>query len=84
VRGGITANDAEDADRILDALRDQRLPLCPRPSSEADTPPSLPSEPAGSAATTNVPPPVGTSASATSTRTATSSAEPEVNCRRAD
>jgi protein phosphatase len=83
VRDGITANDAEDADRILDALRDQRLPLCPKPSSGADTPPSLPSDPA-SAATTDVPPPVGTSASATSTRTATSSAEPEVNCRRAD
>jgi serine/threonine protein phosphatase PrpC len=28
VRGGITADDAADADRILAALRDQRLPLC--------------------------------------------------------
>jgi protein phosphatase len=29
VRGGITASDSADANRILDALRDQRLPLCP-------------------------------------------------------
>jgi protein phosphatase len=29
VRGGITANDSADANRILDALRDQRLPPCP-------------------------------------------------------
>jgi protein phosphatase len=84
VRGGITANDAADADRILAALRAQRLPLCPRTSSEAGTPPSLPSDPAGSTPTTGVPIPGGTSASATSTRTATTSAEPEVNCRRAD
>ena len=30
VRGGITADDAADADRILDALRDQRLPRLPQ------------------------------------------------------
>ena len=29
VRGGITADDEADAARILDALRDQRLPVCP-------------------------------------------------------
>jgi protein phosphatase len=29
VTRGITADDAADADRILDALREQRLPLCP-------------------------------------------------------
>ena len=28
VRGGITADDAQDADRILEALRDDRLPVC--------------------------------------------------------
>ena len=28
VRGGITATDAADADRIIDNLREQRLPLC--------------------------------------------------------
>ena len=39
VRGGITADDAQDADRILDALRDQRLPVCPqRPRPPAAVP----------------------------------------------
>ena len=28
VRGGITADDAQDADRILEALREERLPVC--------------------------------------------------------
>src|SRR3954464_12154517 len=44
-RGGITATDADDADRILAALRAQRLPLCrttsapqPAPSSSAAAP----------------------------------------------
>jgi protein phosphatase len=48
VRGGIPANNAADADRILTALRDQRLPLCtisansttPTPTSPAATSPA--------------------------------------------
>jgi PPM family protein phosphatase len=36
VRGGITADDSADAERILDALRDQRLPLCRDGSGKAD------------------------------------------------
>jgi protein phosphatase len=91
VRGGITASDGQDADRILAALREQRLPLCPpTPSAPAagtgattTTSPSLPSDPAGVPATTDGPTQVSTSAS-TSAGTTASSSEPEVNCRRAD
>ena len=90
-RGGITANDAQDADRILDALREQRLPLCrstpSTPSSgtgATTTPPSLPSDPAGVPAATDGPTQVGTTASTTSTPTTASSSESGVNCRRAD
>jgi protein phosphatase len=90
-RGGITANDAQDADRILDALREQRLPLCrstpSTPSSGTGvttTPPSLPSDPAGAPAATDGPTQVGTTASTTSTRTTASSSESGVNCRSAD
>jgi protein phosphatase len=81
VRGGITADDSSDADRILDALRDQRLPECRTPSSAATTTPARPS---GTAATP--PSPAGTTtATATTTATRTSEApEPGVDCRRGD
>jgi serine/threonine protein phosphatase PrpC len=37
VRGGITADDPAHADRILEALNDQRLPVCPAtPEAPAD------------------------------------------------
>ena len=88
VRDGITADDAQDADRILDALREQRLPVCPTkssvPPSGASGATTSPSLPAGTPAATESPAPVGTSASTTSARTTSSSPEPEVNCRRAD
>jgi protein phosphatase len=88
VRGGITANDAQDADRILDALRDQRLPLCKSssaPTSGAGAATTTPSDPAGPPPTSAAPTQAGTgtSATATSGRT-TSSSESEENCRRAD
>jgi PPM family protein phosphatase len=35
VQGGITADDAADADRIVSALRDQRLPACRTAEEEA-------------------------------------------------
>jgi hypothetical protein len=88
-RGGITAVDGQDADRILDALREQRLPLCsttpaaPSPSAAVPTPPALPSDPAAAPAPSVAPTEPGTSASTTATRT-TSSSEPGENCRRAD
>jgi serine/threonine protein phosphatase PrpC len=88
VRDGITADDAQDADRILAALREQRLPVCPPkssvPASGAGGATTSPPLPAGTPAATESPAPVGTSASTTSARTTSSSPEPEVNCRRAD
>jgi PPM family protein phosphatase len=93
VRDGIAATSAADADRILDALRDQRLPVCRSGSSEPattssapaapTTSPALPSDPA---ATPPGPPEAGsttTSATETSDRTASSSSDPE-DCREAD
>ncbi|GAA3178112.1 protein phosphatase 2C domain-containing protein [Blastococcus jejuensis] len=64
VRGGITADDADDAARILAALRDQRLPLCPSAtggkSAEDETTTTSPSRP-------TVPPSSGTAAGPTTT-----------------
>jgi serine/threonine protein phosphatase PrpC len=83
VRGGITADDADDADRILAALRQQRLPLCrttgstqPSPSTPAAPTPEIPGAPLPTEA------PAGDSSPATtsSTRTTTSSV-PGENCR---
>jgi serine/threonine protein phosphatase PrpC len=89
VRGGITADGAQDADRILAALRDQRLPLCRTAStppstgtSVATSSPALPSDPAAPATSTAAPIPGDTTAT-TSART-TASSEPGVDCRRAD
>jgi PPM family protein phosphatase len=86
VRGGITADDADDADRILAALRQQRLPLCrttgsiqPSPSTSAAPTPEVPGAPLPTE------PPAGEAGSATtsSTRT-TASSEPGENCREGD
>ncbi|CAA9227408.1 MAG: Serine/threonine phosphatase PPP [uncultured Blastococcus sp.] len=59
VNGGITADDRSDADRILSALRDQRLPVCasaaaatPSPTPTPTPAPAVPPVPPG------VPPPV--------------------------
>jgi protein phosphatase len=91
VRSGITATGAQDADRILAALRDQRLPLCrttpAAPSSgtgAASSTPPLPSAPTGAPAPTAGPTTVGVSPSTTSARTTDSSSEPGVNCREPD
>jgi len=88
VRGGITANDSSDAARILDALREQRLPVCPSSSPPSSSPPATPSVPAdpGSATAPTLPTvPTTTSASRSSTSTRTSaSREPGVDCREAD
>jgi protein phosphatase len=99
VRGGIPATDASDADRILDNLRHQRLPLCPRAQDKADrttsstaapttTPTGAPDTSAGGTATN----PTETSGSGpgpTGTPTSTSATrsttppEPGVDCREA-
>jgi PPM family protein phosphatase len=91
VRAGITATDSADADRILAALRGQRLPLCrttsAAPSSgtgAATSTPALPSDTAGAPATAAGPTAGDTSPSTTAARTTDSSSEPGVNCRRPD
>jgi PPM family protein phosphatase len=62
VRGGITADDAADADRILTALREQRLPVCPPtgPSVATEAPasstaPRSPAAPSTGAPSTGAP-----------------------------
>jgi protein phosphatase len=96
VRGGITADDEQDAERILDALREQRLPVCdPAPrngaepsatasASPAPLDPAAPIDPAAPSDPALTTAPESTSpAPATSARTPTSS-EPGVDCREAD
>jgi PPM family protein phosphatase len=60
VRGGITADDARDADRILAALREERLPVCREielrpdgaaPGTETSSPAPSASSPAGGSPT---------------------------------
>ena len=90
VRHGITADDQADADRILDRLRDQRLPLCstaertpstPTPSSPAPAP--APDAPATGAPAPEAPAPDGTSTAPTTSARTTASPEPGVDCREA-
>jgi protein phosphatase len=85
VRGGIPANNKADADRILTALRDQRLPLCTlAPSASTPTaaptvpgprtaaPSAAPSTPAPSTPAPSTPRPTGASPVATATTGSTS------------
>jgi protein phosphatase len=98
VNGGITADDRSDADRILSALRGQRLPVCPSatatatptpapapapPVSPAPVPPPVPAEQTPGAPLTTEPGPDGLPSPTTSART-TASSEPGVDCREAD
>lgn len=96
VTDGIAASDRADADRILDNLRGQRLPLCrTATSSTASASSAAPSSPAGvpaatTAADPGAPEPTAaptetgtTTASATGT-TRSRSGEPGVDCREAD
>ena len=94
-RGGITADDEAHAQRILDALREQQLPLCRAASSASSSsaasgptpapqPPAVTGAPAPTVApATTTPPDASASTSTTSTRT-TASPEPGVDCREAD
>jgi serine/threonine protein phosphatase PrpC len=93
VRGGITADDRDDADRILGALRDQRLPVChttgSAPSTPASPPPTAPASPSlptdGAVVPTVPSDPVqeGTSSAPSTSARTTASSEPGVNCREA-
>jgi PPM family protein phosphatase len=86
VRNGITADDAGDADRILDRLRDQRLPLCRMtPSTPSPSASATPAPPTDAVAPTTGPPaPDGSSSSPTTSTRTTPSPEPGVDCREAD
>jgi protein phosphatase len=92
VRGGITADSSSDAYRILDALRDSRLPLCPSdatgtPSASSSAAPSAPVAPSGTAAaprTSRAPTPAGASSPASTSGRTTPSSEPGVDCRETD
>ena len=96
VRGGITADDAQDADRILDALREEQLPVCREierfpdgAASGTATSSPAPSSSAGrtpspAPRTGATPTPTRTTAPATSTSASPSttlSGEPGVDCR---
>jgi protein phosphatase len=98
-RGGITADDEQHAERILDALQEQQLPICrsesatPSPTSSAapssaaapTDPAAAPTDPAVTGAPVPAPTdvPVAPTSSPTSAR-ATTSSEPGVDCREAD
>ncbi|MGY2083529.1 PP2C family protein-serine/threonine phosphatase [Blastococcus sp. SYSU DS0539] len=94
VRDSITADDSGDADRILTALADQRLPLC-RTAGSGAAQPGTPESPQVAAPTTAQEPVPGEPAlpeepvteemttTPSSART-TSSSVPGVDCREAD
>jgi protein phosphatase len=87
VRGGITADDQADVDRILDALREDRLPVCPEDTTADGTATSSASAPPRTATPRTATTGAGTTTAprtseptTTSTRT-TAPAEPGVSCR---
>jgi protein phosphatase len=85
VRGGITAADASDADRILAALREQRLPLCRLTGSSQPSPTSsAPAPETGAAPLPTGPAPEDSSPSSSTSARTTASSEPGVDCREAD
>jgi protein phosphatase len=85
VHGGITADDADDADRILAALRDQRLPPCRATGSTQPSPPASAPEPETTAAPLpTTPAPGDGSPSPTTPARTTASSEPGVDCREAN
>jgi len=86
VRGGITANDEGDADRILAALRVQRLPLCPAtgPSQPSPTPSPAPAPEATAVPQPTETGPDGSSAAPSTSARTTASSEPGVDYREAD
>jgi len=92
VRGGITADDRTDANRILAALRDQRLPVCPVPGAlpsagtvGSSTSPALPTPGTTARPTTGVPArttvPARTRTTPRTSAPTTDSLVPGVDCR---
>ncbi|MDP9459684.1 MAG: protein phosphatase 2C domain-containing protein [Actinomycetota bacterium] len=86
---GITADDEQDAERILGALREQRLPVCSAASRSAGTTPASPTPspapPDGTAAPSGAAPTTAAPIDPASTTPArTTSSEPGVDCREGD
>ncbi len=86
---GITADDEQDAVRILGALREQRLPVCSAASRSAGTtsasPTPSPAPPDGTAAPSGAAPTTAAPIDPASTTPArTTSSEPGVDCREGD
>ncbi|MDP9391154.1 MAG: protein phosphatase 2C domain-containing protein [Actinomycetota bacterium] len=86
---GITADDEQDAVRILGALREQRLPVCSAASRSAGTTPASPTPspapPDGRAAPSGAAPTTAAPIDPASTTPArTTSSEPGVDCREGD
>ncbi|HEV7210124.1 MAG TPA: PP2C family serine/threonine-protein phosphatase [Blastococcus sp.] len=76
VRGGINAQSSADADRILEALRDQRLPICPPVGGATGTAATTsPAATTGSTATPGSGAPAG-SATPPATRTPATTSAP--------
>jgi protein phosphatase len=93
VTAGIAANDRADAQRILDNLRGQQLPVCrttpltTAPSTTTDDATTTPADPAlppapGAPALTSAPP--ATAAAPPTTTSPARSGGSEVGCRKAD
>jgi protein phosphatase len=94
VSRGITADSSADAHRILGALREQRLPLCPTTGSGTGAPATDTTPPTDTGAATSAPPGVSpvtgqptdavpTGSAPTAGATATATGRPGVDCREA-
>jgi len=88
VRGGISATDSDDANRILAALREQRLPVCSSGGASSSNGPSSPAVPSAAPTTSAVPGDPGgvppTTAETTTSSRTTEAQEPGTDCREAD
>jgi protein phosphatase len=88
VRGGISATDSDDANRILEALREQRLPVCSSGGPTTSNGPSSPAVPSTGPTTSALPGDPGgvppTTAETTTASRTTEAQEPGTDCREAD
>ncbi|WP_222272193.1 PP2C family protein-serine/threonine phosphatase [Modestobacter marinus] len=88
VAGGITADDRDDAERILDNLRAQQLPVCRTASSTASSTASpssaAPTTEGAQPTSTDVPPATESAPPPTPTTGPSRSDEPGVDCREVD
>jgi protein phosphatase len=97
VMGGITADDEAHAARIVDTLRDHRLPPCSTPGDKGESESTSTATPSGTTASSTTPPRTpgsttgpgapspsrSTSTTPTTSARTTTSSKPGVNCREA-